>query len=236
MEFRSSIVNVRGEADLAALTLSQLVVVYNELNPEKMVKKFADRKAAMTRCLKAYQDWVARQPKPAPSPEVVKGNGRTPGPIMLEVELPIKKHKPSTNRGRIILLGYREEGVSMKEMVELTRWTEQQCRTVLRQINLYSGHGIEEREHNRFWILGEPQNRKRFDWPPRGEVKKHRVGTKRAKALALLLRPEGATLEEVQETCGWDAANAYEGIKLLHGYLGYGVREDEQGRIRARPK
>lgn len=73
---------------------------------------------------------------------------------------------------------------------------------------------------------GEPR-RKRFVLPPKGEIKKHREETKRAKVVEMLGTGKGATFEQVMEATGWDRRTAYEGIKLVHAHLGYGLQEDE---------
>lgn len=154
------------------------------------------------------------------------------GLIMLPAADKIRPHKPSTNRGKIIALGCREQGVTMKEMQELTGWVPQQIRSCLRQINAYCGHGIEERAPDHFFISGTPRSRKEMYWPARDEVREYRKGTKRAKVIEMLRRPEGATFSAIKEACGWNDTQAYEGIKLVHGYVGYGIREKD-GVIRA---
>lgn len=73
---------------------------------------------------------------------------------------------------------------------------------------------------------------KRIDWSAKPTIKPHRPGTKRACVIGLLKRPEGATWEEVMQATGWDRRTAYEGVKLVHSYLGYGIREDGEGRMR----
>lgn len=79
---------------------------------------------------------------------------------------------------------------------------------------------------------GGVRRKKRMSYPPMGEVKNHRAGTKRARVIQMLSRKRGATFAEIQDEIGWDYATAYEGVKLLHTYLGYGLEEDDQGRIR----
>lgn len=86
-----------------------------------------------------------------------------------------------------------------------------------------------------------PKERKirvpRFVFPLGPEIKAHRPGTARDKAVQVLSRPEGATFEEVAAATGWDKfKKCYEGIRLLHFYLGYGMRQDEAGRIYLRTK
>jgi len=77
------------------------------------------------------------------------------------------------------------------------------------------------------------RKRKPFIWPVKDEIKPHRAGTKRAFVVETLTTT-GATFDEVAEHCGWDKPTCYEGIKLIHSALGYGLFEDTStGIIRA---
>lgn len=76
------------------------------------------------------------------------------------------------------------------------------------------------------------KRRKRMNFPVKSEIKNHREGTKRAMLIEMLSRKNGADFEELMEATGWDYKTCYEGVKLLHSYVGYGLREDENGRIR----
>lgn len=69
-----------------------------------------------------------------------------------------------------------------------------------------------------------------FNLPFLGEIKEHRPGTKRAKVIEMLT--PGATLEQVMAEIGWDRKTAYEGIRLVHFYLGYGIKTEDGGVIR----
>lgn len=63
-----------------------------------------------------------------------------------------------------------------------------------------------------------------FRLQPKGSTfKAHREGTHRAKLIQLLSRQNGATFSECQEACDWDKKTTYEGIRLLHSLLGYGL-------------
>lgn len=77
-------------------------------------------------------------------------------------------------------------------------------------------------------IAGQAR-RKRIEFParPAGEIKDHRSGTKRATVIGLLR--QGATMQQLMSATGWDYKTAYDGVKLVHSYLGYGLREDESG-------
>lgn len=71
----------------------------------------------------------------------------------------------------------------------------------------------------------------RFVFPAESEVKEAREGTARAAALALLKREGGASFAEVMEATGWNEKQAYEGIRIIHYYLGWGMKQDAEGRI-----
>lgn len=75
----------------------------------------------------------------------------------------------------------------------------------------------------------------RFVFPVKKEIKNHRPGTNRAKLIEMLSAEGGATFDElVAATWGKDAAMAkdvqikttYEATRLLHFYLGYGMKMD----------
>lgn len=72
-----------------------------------------------------------------------------------------------------------------------------------------------------------------FTFSPESSVKPPRENSKRAKVLEMLKRPNGATHEEVMKAIDWDRITAYEGIRLLNKHNGYGLREDDNGRIHA---
>lgn len=65
----------------------------------------------------------------------------------------------------------------------------------------------------------------RFVFPAEKDIKPVREGTARAKALAILTRDGGGTFDDVCRATGWNEKKAYEGIRLLHYYSGYGLKE-----------
>lgn len=79
---------------------------------------------------------------------------------------------------------------------------------------------------------GSINRRVRFSASAKAEIKGHRQGTKRATLIKLLGRDKGASMAECEAATGWDYKTCYEGIKLLNTYTGYGLSEDEEGRIR----
>jgi hypothetical protein len=134
-----------------SMSLGNLAKLYNELCPEKPVKKFADRKSAVRRVLAALEERAAAEPA---QPEPAKAPARTKAP------------RP--------------------------------------------GQKASYRQHT-----------------PSGPVRLPRPGSKRAAALALLQRPEGATPGELAARFGWSARDAADCIRLLatsNGLVTY--RED----------
>lgn len=77
-----------------------------------------------------------------------------------------------------------------------------------------------------------PKERKargfRFKFMKRDEIKKVKEGSKRAVLLDLLKREGGATFDECMAATGWNRKDCYEGIRLLHYYVGYGLNQDEK--------
>jgi hypothetical protein len=71
----------------------------------------------------------------------------------------------------------------------------------------------------------------RFVFPAESDIKEVRPGSARAIALACMQREGGATFEEIMEATGWNEKKAYEGIRLVHYYVGYGMKQDAEGRI-----
>jgi hypothetical protein len=76
----------------------------------------------------------------------------------------------------------------------------------------------------------------RFFFPVADEIKNVRPGTHRATLVELLSTKEGASFEECQAATGWDKKTCYEGIRLLHSYVGYGMTQDAEGRIKLKTK
>jgi hypothetical protein len=52
-----------------------------------------------------------------------------------------------------------------------------------------------------------------------------RPGTKRAKIIALMERPGGASMEQIRRSTKWDEKTARDGIRLVRVSSGYAVRE-----------
>jgi hypothetical protein len=88
-----------------------------------------------------------------------------------------------------------------------------------------------------------PRRRKAMNWPAKDQIKPHRGGCKRALVVDMLTAEGGATFDEVRDAVNesfpnsgnlWDRKTCYEGIKLIHGHLGYGLRQDpDTGKIEA---
>lgn len=70
---------------------------------------------------------------------------------------------------------------------------------------------------------------KKWNLPFTGRVHRYRSGTKRARLILMLM--DGATFEECRDALGWSDKIAAENLSLLHTYVGFGLREDDDGRI-----
>jgi hypothetical protein len=78
---------------------------------------------------------------------------------------------------------------------------------------------------------------KRFWFKPMNTGIKQPAGkSRRMNCLQMLLSKNGATLEEVMSIIGWTERQAYEGIRLCHYAHGYGLKQDDAGRVYAYEK
>lgn len=68
-----------------------------------------------------------------------------------------------------------------------------------------------------------------FRLAPKGTVKSPRAGSKRAKVLGLISQPTGALFSTIQAACHWNLKDAYEGIRLLNVFCGYGLWHETEG-------
>lgn len=72
-----------------------------------------------------------------------------------------------------------------------------------------------------------------FNFSADDKIKPHREGSKgRATVVRMLSEDEGATFEEIRKATGWSEKDAYEGIRLVHYALGWGMKTNpETGKI-----
>jgi DNA-binding MarR family transcriptional regulator len=217
LAFTSTLGVIANRADIEKLQGQQLVTLYNELTGENL-KRFADKKSGQVRLDKAFEIWKKQQ----------RG-----------VEVPadateIKTYRPESNRGKVIELASRAGGASFKELMELTKWDASELSASLSRIETYNGLTVKvegEGDDRRVIVSGVLRTRKAFDFKPKKEQRGVKAETKRAKVLEMLLK--GATFDEVKEANQWDQRTTYEGIRLIHGYVGYGLRETAEGKIQA---
>jgi hypothetical protein len=59
--------------------------------------------------------------------------------------------------------------------------------------------------------------------PPRGSIRPVKPGTKRAQVVDLLRRPEGVSLEEIQEVGQWDQHTAKDCVRKINLSQGYEI-------------
>lgn len=215
-------------------TTNELIELYNELidanGGGKHIKAFRDKRTALRRVNVEIQRLNAGQnDKPKAAAEA---KPRQSGRISYQQKEAIGNHRPSTRRGTIIRLCTEGGGRTIAQLAEACDgWEEADVRVCLKHINSYLGHGVEEDDTGVIRISGTPRGRKPFNLPPAETQKQLRPGTKRKRTFDLLSRPGGATVEEVREATGWNHDQALEGIKLLNIYSGYGLREDDEGRV-----
>lgn len=76
---------------------------------------------------------------------------------------------------------------------------------------------------------GDPKRRVRFNAPKKSKIRKYRNGTKREKLIVALAN--GATFQQCQKATGWPYKVCFENIQLLHSYVGFGLKEDDEGVI-----
>ena len=67
----------------------------------------------------------------------------------------------------------------------------------------------------------------RFKFCKCDTIKEVKGSSKRFALLQLLKQEGGATFEECMAETGWNHKDCYEGIRLLHYYVGYGLNMDE---------
>lgn len=218
--FTSSIGTISSVAEIEAQQGTALVTIYNELTGEK-IKKFSDKKTAIGRCVKAYNLWVAQQKQAGPLPKVVTPDEH-------------RSYRPESNRGKVIELASKAGGAKFADLKKATKWDDAELKAAMARIKGYNGLTVSvegEGDEAVVTISGVLRTRKPFAFEPLKEQKPHKPNTKRAKVLEMLL--SGATFVEIQEATKWDDRTAYEGIRLIHGYLGYGLKETPDGKITA---
>lgn len=131
----------------------------------------------------------------------------------------------------MIRLMSKPEGSTLSEMSSKTGWPESKLLYTIRLIHVYLGHGVEKLPSGAYRLVGRPRDRKPFDADPKAEIKDYLPGTDRAKIIEMLSRPEGATLDQIKTELKIDQKKAYQSVKLINTFLGYGLREDDSGRI-----
>lgn len=218
--FTSTLGAIGSAKDISAFTGPQLVTLYNELTG-KQTKKFASVAKGAEQTLKALKVWQSQQP-----------DGASKGGEIADPE--DRTYRKDSGRGRIIELASVAGGASFGELKSATKWKDQQIKAAIIRIKGYNGLSVEttgDGDEARVVISGILRTRKAFSFEPKKEQKDHKPGTKRAAVVELLRSDKGATFEQIQQATGWDDRTAYEGIRLIHGYLGYGIRETAEGCI-----
>ena len=109
------------ENDLAQIAsewpMSRLVEVWNSLPGVTPVKRFTDRKKAVTRIWKASQKLASTTPGLIPDTPPVKGRSRKRA-----VSAPVQKLREGSKKDQIISLLSQPEGVTLHELMKSTGW------------------------------------------------------------------------------------------------------------------
>jgi hypothetical protein len=218
-QFRSSVGEINGPSDLSTLKTGQLLTLYNELSNEA-VKRFADRSTALKRCEKALSKWKAQQKDAGPVPEIATSK--------------LKSYRPDSNRGTIIELASKAGGASIGLLMQETGWERAEVLAAVARIESYNKLTVTktgEGDELVITVAGVLRVRKPFEFKPKKTVRNVMPGKKRDRVLNMLRRREGATFDEIKTEIKWNDRTTYEGIRLIHGYLGYGLRETPDGKI-----
>jgi hypothetical protein len=195
------------QMSLETLKLSQLATIFNHLFPEKPVKKFADKEAAVRRVSEVM----------AP---VAKLLGTT------VQKLSIQLHPEMSDADLLAVLS--EDYASVAEVASKVAGDDRAAdERVLKKLNKKAKAPDGERK----------TRQKRFFFKPMSTgIKAPAEKSRRMRCLQMLLREKGATLEEVMKSIEWTERQAYEGIRLCHYAHGYGLKQDDAGRVYAYEK
>lgn len=212
--------SVSSKADISGLKGALLVACYNALTGAT-TKKFGSAVKGQEQTVKAYSAWLKQQGEA----EEVEATEQT-------------AFRPDSLRGKVILLASKVGGATYAALMAETKWSLSDLKSALHRIQNYNGLTVTttpneaKPEDSLVVISGTLRTRKAFDFSPKASQKECKPGSKRATTLEML-KGDGATFDEVKAKIGWDERTAYEGIRLLHSYLGYGIRETAGGKIQA---
>jgi len=221
--FVSSVGPIGSAGDIEALEGKALLAVFNELS-SKQTKKFASRAKGVEQTKRAFTQWADQQ--------------KAAGVVVSRKEpLPenIRTFRRSGIRAKILELASKAGGATVAQLMEATN---RPAKAIRQQLYRLRGDGqlsvtIEEDKGDEATVVvaGTILTRKPFCFSPKRDCKDHKPNTKRAKVLEML--QQGATFEQVKEATGWNTKDAMEGIRLLHDFLGYGLKETADGIIKA---
>lgn len=218
-KFASTVGVIASVDDIRALKGAALVTLHNELS-NASVKRFGDAKTGMKRTIAAFEAWQGQQTEKAP--KIVTPDN--------------KSYRPDSKRGIIIELASKAGGATRAALKAATKWSDTDLTAAIARVESYNGLTVTktgEGDEQIVVITGVLRTRKAFAFDAKKEQREHKAGTKRATVLEMLTNNGGATFAQIQEATKWDDRTAYEGIRLIHGYLGYGLRESSTGFITA---
>ena len=97
--------------------MSRLVEAWNSLPGVTPVKRFTDRKKAVTRIWKASQKLMSTTPVLKPDTPPAKSRSRKKG-----FAAPVRRRREGSKKARVLSLLSQPEGVTLKELMKATGW------------------------------------------------------------------------------------------------------------------
>lgn len=200
--------------DINDLKGQSLVDFYNSIPGVNTIKKFSTR---LTGLKKTKQAWLACQDekegkKKVPTTTKPKSKSKSK-PKDKATKASDKKPATKKSTAKFKMQFHLNDGISTSEASAIRK----RIKAAKELKRLQGSDGV--------------QRRTRWDLPKAKQIRKHRTETNRCKLVHLMSRKSGASFQEMAKATGWDYKTCYEGIKLVHKILGYGIIEDEKGRI-----
>jgi hypothetical protein len=213
---------IKSADDIKTLEPKQMLSLHNEIS-NASVKRFADKKSGVKRTVEAFQTWQGQQTEK--TPKLVTADH--------------KSFRKDSARGKVIAAASKAGGATRAQLKEISGWDDTNLTAALSRVESYNGLTVTrtgEGDEQIIVITGVLRTRKAFAFDPLPEKqrrahKESGTPTKRSKVVAMLTAKGGASFEEIQAATDWNDRDAYEGIRLIHSYLGYGLKETGEGKI-----
>lgn len=196
--------------EVNAMNGPQLVAAFNAMKPEQPVKRFENRAAGVRRVM----ELISKN-------QYHKGN-----------DVRALSPRGNTMRGKIMKALKSATGTTIAELSELIGKSELETKMILEVEMRNLKTSYREVDGRLRWF---PKIKGRSTWnrePGTKSVREPTSGSKRAKIVELLSDPAGITYIDLQTKMGLSLQNMTEALRILRREYGYGLREDENGKIR----